>query len=53
MVQKLLRNRGDEHLPYNLEIFQSSFGKVFDFFDQKKLQNGRILFLCRRKKRLG
>ncbi|MBE9570564.1 MAG: hypothetical protein IMF11_08050, partial [Proteobacteria bacterium] len=21
MVQKLLRNRGDEHLPYNLEVF--------------------------------
>jgi len=50
MVQKLLRNRGEEHLPYNLEVFQSSFGNFFDFLDQDILENGRILFLCRRKK---
>ena len=49
MVQKLLRNRGDEHLPYNLEVFQSSFGKFFDFVDQTMLNNGRTLFLCRPK----
>ena len=49
MVQKLLRNRGDEHLPYNLEEFQSSFGKFFDFVDRVTLQNGRTLFLCKRK----
>ena len=52
MVQKLLRNRGGEHLPYNLDVFQSSFGEYFDFVDRKTLQNGRILFLCRRKKKL-
>ena len=51
MVQKLLRNRGDEHLPYNLEVFQSSFGKFFDFVDRDTLQNGRTLFLCKRRER--
>jgi hypothetical protein len=45
MVQKLLRNRGDEHLPYNLEVFNSSFGKFFDLLDQTILENGRTLFL--------
>ena len=49
MAQKLLRNRGDEHLPYNLEVFQSSFAKLFDFVDQTTLQNGRTLFLCKRR----
>lgn len=51
MVQKLLRNRGDEHLPYSLEVFQSSFGKFFDFVDRETLQNGRILFLWKHKER--
>ena len=50
MVQKLLRNRMGEHLPYNLEVFQSNFGKSFDFIDQNMLQNGRTLFLCKRTK---
>lgn len=50
MVQKLLRNRGDEHLPYNLEEFQSKFGMIFDFVDQVVLDNGRTLFLCKRRK---
>ena len=49
MVKKLLMNRGDEHLPYNLEAFQSGFGKFFDFIDKDELQNGRILFLCKRR----
>ena len=49
MVQKLLRNRGDEHLPYNLEAFQSNFGMFFDFVDQIVLNNGRALFLCKRR----
>jgi len=49
MVQKLLRNRGNEHLPYNLEVFQSSFGKFFDFIDQTMLNNSRTLFLCKRR----
>ena len=51
MVQKLLRNRGDEHLPYNLEVFRSSFGEFFDFIDQTLLPNDRILFLCKRRKK--
>ena len=50
MVQKLLKNRLDEHLPYNLEVFRSSFGEFFDFLDQTILNNGRTLFLCRRRK---
>lgn len=51
MVQKLLRNRGEEHLPYNLEVFKSSFGKFFDFVDQTTLKNGRALFLCKKSKK--
>jgi hypothetical protein len=34
MVQQLLKHRGNEHLPYNLDVFQSSFGRHFDFIDQ-------------------
>jgi ribosomal protein L11 methylase PrmA len=49
MVQKLLQNRGDEHHPYNLEVFKESFGKIFDFIDQASLTNQRTLFLCKRK----
>lgn len=49
MVQKLLMNRGDEHLPYNLEVFNSSFGKFFDLLDQTILENGRTLFLYKRR----
>jgi hypothetical protein len=47
MVQKLLENRDDEHHPYDFEVFQSSFGKFFDFIDKTTLQNGRTLFLCK------
>jgi len=50
MVKKLLRNRGEEHLPYTLELFERSFGLFFDFEDKSTLQNGRILFLCKRSK---
>ncbi len=49
MVLKLLANRGDEHHPYNLEVFQSSFGEIFDFEDKLTLQNGRTLYLCKRR----
>ena len=49
MVQKLLANRGNEHLPYNLDVFQTSFGEFFSFVDQTILNNGRTLFLCERK----
>ena len=51
MVQKLLKNRGDEHLPYDLKEFEASFGEYFDFVDRDTLKNGRILFLCKRKNR--
>ena len=51
MVQKLLKNRRDEHLPYSLDVFQSSFGEFFSFADQTMLNNGRTLFLCERKRK--
>ena len=51
MVQKLLRNRSDQHLPYGLDVFKSSFGNFFHFVDHMALQNGRTLFLCRRRNR--
>ena len=49
MVQKLAMNRGDEHLPYNLEVFNLSFEKPFEFIDKTVLPNGRTLFLCKRR----
>jgi ribosomal protein L11 methylase PrmA len=49
MVKKLLLNRGDDHLPYSLEVFKDSFSEYFTFLDEKKLENGRTLFLCKRK----
>ena len=53
MVRKLLQNRGEEHLAYNLDVFETSFGKHFDFEDKTELQNGRILFLCKRSREDG
>ena len=53
MVIKLLQNRGEEHLAYNLNVFEMSFGKYFDFEDKIELQNGRILFLCKRSREDG
>jgi len=49
MVQKLLRNRTDEHLPYDEAAFRSNFEQVFRFVDSETLDNGRTLHLCRRK----
>ena len=49
MVQKLLSSRVDEHLPYDEAAFRSSFDPVFRFVDSVTLDNGRTLFLCRRK----
>ena len=49
MVKKLLANRNGEHHPYSLEVFTSSFEKFFIFIDSKSLQNGRTLFLYKRK----
>jgi ribosomal protein L11 methylase PrmA len=51
MVQKLLENRRDGHLPYDFEVFQSSFGNHFEVVDQTTLPNGRTLFLCHCKKK--
>ena len=52
MVKKLLANRGEEHLPYDLDVFRSGFQKIFDFVDQTDLSNGRSLFLCRRRQKI-
>ena len=45
MVQRLLRNRRGEHLPYSKDTFLSSFGKWFDVIDKTELMNSRELFL--------
>ncbi|MDZ7698229.1 MAG: SAM-dependent methyltransferase [Deltaproteobacteria bacterium] len=50
MVKKLLQNRGDEHLPYSLNLFKRSFASFYDFEEEIILNNGRILFLCERSK---
>lgn len=49
MVRKLLRSRVDEHLPYDEAAFRSSFEPLFRFVNSVTLDNGRTLFLCRRK----
>ena len=49
MVQKLLHNRNNDHLPYDFEVFKSSFGKIFNFIDQTTLENGRTIFMCMRR----
>jgi len=51
MVRKLLQNRGEEHLPYNLDLFERSFLGSFDFQDRAELRNGRTLFLYKRTRR--
>ena len=50
MVRKLMKNRGKNHLPYDLNTFLSSFNRFFQAEDQKTLNNGRILYLFARKK---
>jgi hypothetical protein len=49
MVQKLLQNRGANHLPYDLNVFLSSFNAYFHIEDQMTLNNGRIVYLYVRK----
>jgi len=49
MVKKLLGTRGDEHLPYSLELFRSSFGEVFQTVSQHILGNGRHLYFFKRR----
>jgi hypothetical protein len=48
MVQKLEKNSTLPH-PYSFELFQESFGQVFDFIDRVRLENERLLFLGRKK----
>lgn len=48
MVQKLIRNRRGEHLPYDLQVFKASLGEIFRFQDEMALPNGRTLFLLKR-----
>ena len=49
MVKKLLVNRGDDHLPYSLEVFRAAFTEHFDIEVEEGLNNGRSLFLMRNK----
>ena len=49
MVRKLLANRIDEHLPYSQAAFYAAFEKHFQFVDELKLENGRILYLCKKR----
>ena len=49
MVKKLLVNRGEDHLPYGESVFKDCFERVFDFLAETELQNGRSLFLCKRR----
>jgi hypothetical protein len=49
MVQRLLANRNDVHLPYNRKAFQDGFGRYFQFLDELSLTNGRTLFICQKK----
>lgn len=49
MVKKLLMNRGEDHLPYGLEVFEASFEKFFNLEDQMSLGNERRLYLFKRK----
>ena len=49
MVQKLSINRRNEHLPYSFGVFRSSFNHFFSFEEKVTLQNGRLMYLCKRK----
>jgi len=49
MVRKLSENRRGEHLPYSFEMFQSTFERFFFFEDKITLQNGRLIYLCKRR----
>jgi len=50
MVQKLLRNRVDNYLPYDENAFRSAFEQEFQFVNSETLGNGRTLFFFRRRK---
>ncbi len=49
MVKNMLANRPLGHLPYTQEVFHRSFKNHFHFLEHKELENGRILFLCKRR----
>jgi ribosomal protein L11 methylase PrmA len=52
MVRKLLVNRGDDHLPYSLEVFRSAFEAEFEVEQEQALGNGRRLFVLKNKTEL-
>ena len=47
MVRKLLMNKKEPHLEYNLENFEAAVGDVFRVKDSQELKNGhrRIFYL--------
>ncbi len=49
MAQKLLESREEAHLPYGREVFEADFSRFFDIEDRTPLENGRILYLCKRR----
>ncbi|RJR19823.1 MAG: SAM-dependent methyltransferase [Desulfobacteraceae bacterium] len=49
MVKRLLAGRNGEHLSYDNDSFKSSFSILFDFLDEVKLNNQRVLFFCKNK----
>lgn len=51
MVSRLLRARGDEHLPYSRTLFESSFDRHFSIVEKTELTASRSLYLFSRKGR--
>ena len=49
MVRKLLVNRGEDHLPYSLEVFRNAFLDYFDIETEEQLNNNRRLFVLKNK----
>ena len=49
MVSVLLRGRGDEHLPYSQDLFESSFAHRFSLLQKLELNSSRSLYLFARK----
>jgi hypothetical protein len=49
MVSRLLRARGDEHLPYSRTLFESSFDRHFSIVEKTELTASRSLYLFSRK----
>lgn len=49
MVKRLLRARGDEHLPYSQGLFESSFARYFRVIEKRALTASRSLWVFARK----